>query len=67
MKVIAAILGVFGVGLLLAAFQALIISVCWSYGVSQVFGLPEINLLQAFCLTVIFNTFFKTNVQIDKK
>jgi len=67
MKVIAAILGVLLVGFLMAALQALILSVCWSYGIAQVFGLPEITLLQAFCMAVVFNTLFKTNVQIDKK
>lgn len=53
------------VGLLLGFFIAFPISWCWNYVMPYLFGLPEINWKQAWCIYFLSSQLFK-NIPIKK-
>lgn len=63
--VIAAATGIIGLIILLVLIYAGFIFWAWNAVVPQVFGLPQIDLVQALALSVLATAFFK-NTTISK-
>ena len=58
---------VFGVILVMATITALPVMIAWDLVMPHAFGLPEINLIQAFCLVLLSTIFFRASAIFKDK
>lgn len=63
-KLIAVLLGLLVV-LVCCLFVGWIVMICWNITMPMIFGLSTITYWQGYCLTVLCNMLFKSNINFN--
>lgn len=68
-NLIAALIGVFGVIVVVIGFSLLMAiptMLCWNHAVVAIWHLPAITWVQALCLNILASSFFKSSLSVKK-